>query len=181
MKTRPIPAIKFLIQVCAIKNAKEFWKDFPLENFKEQSPERKDKSTFVVASYEKMQDSTIVYKVCGKNLIYSQWQTVTLLHMHLKKSAVVDERIVRFFNDEEFNEEYKNYRGPLIVLIPPDSSEFTLEEEKFEPAYVRSKIGQLHRAIKRIQANCPHKNYSLSEFSSDLATCDDCAKIINPF
>lgn len=185
MQTRPIPAVKFLRQIGAIKNAKEFWQCFKTEAIQKKAPQKEKCSTFVVISYEAIPNSTIVYKIIRKDLVYIQWLTTIFIASYLMQNTAfsingsIPGKKIKQLNDEDFNNQYKDYRGPMIILVPPDPSEFTLHKEKLDPMYVKHKMEQLRRAMERLRDNCPHACCLPLPDSPHMHICDYCERIIH--
>ncbi|PIR66361.1 MAG: hypothetical protein COU51_04330 [Parcubacteria group bacterium CG10_big_fil_rev_8_21_14_0_10_36_14] len=195
MQTQPISAIRFLKQICAIKEAKEFWAKYNEQRIAFNAMPKTLKeiflfsdfstnfSIFYILNYPHIPNTQTIYQIISMDrrieartvefFLRNFWEKHMLVLGQELKGPIISKSVDSIPG-------LKKYKGPLIVLAPPDSSsEFTLEEEKFDPMYVRNKMTQLRKAMERIRDNCPHINVTPLLDKPHMHSCFDCGRLMH--
>ncbi|MBU1180091.1 hypothetical protein KJ885_04055 [Patescibacteria group bacterium] len=169
MEIHPIPAIKFLKQVCAIENNKEFIdiaNSYKYPNIRINVlgvfPRPKASTFFIVNFPRYPKVDRAVYQITHRMLEMEHAASVQILEAYLKKTTLDPEKNVSgpiVADSINAVPGFENYKGIVITLVPPKLSKLNCSDEKLTPAYVRSKMAQLRRAMERIRDNCPHTEY----------------------
>lgn len=161
--TRIFPAIEFLKHIGAIESEKEFWEEYkelvPIVNDIPRRIEDEIKGDAFITSIHSEAKTRAIYKITHPEREVLQATVVSLLSLYLYAHNPYAKIGIHLTEKLNSIPGFEDYKGHLTTLEPPeDKIPYNLENlGKLKPDYVANKIGQLRKAIKRIQGLCPHE------------------------